>query len=91
MKIRVKFNHHGGATFGKFVLYYFKNFSVMRSDILNSYNYHRHDIHRGDIFDIEYLGETGTNDYIFHFVGNEDSGWLKSKMKPSIELISLEE
>ena len=89
MKIRVKFNHYGSEVFGDFSINYCVNFSVYRNSILNSYLCYPNDVHPGDVFDIEYIGEKGENDYKINFVRHE-LVHLNRFFKKPIEIITNE-
>lgn len=87
MKIRVKFNHYGSEKFGDFCINYCVNFSVYRDSILNSYFCYPNDVQPGDVFDIEYIGEKGENDYKINFVRHDFAHFNRIIKKP-IELIT---
>ena len=89
MKIRVKFNRYGSEVFGDFSINYCVNFSVYRRSILNSYFCYPNDVHPGDVFDIEYIGRKGENDYRINFV-RHDPVYPNRFFKKPIELITNE-
>lgn len=66
--MRIRFNRYGEAKFGDYVFFYNHNFSVRRDSKKNSYCCYYPEVKPGSVFDVEFSGEKGPDDYIIRFV-----------------------
>ena len=66
--MRIRFNQYGEGKFGDYNFFYNHNFSIHRDSINNSYCCYYPEVKPGSVFDIEYSGEKGPDDYVIKFV-----------------------